>query len=1445
MRSKKVLVETIAIHQIIGYLLYPSTMPQSYKKFLNDSPELKEQLKKINKDLTMLIDKNAVNNGTTVQKQKKVLSGLLARQKLYTMDTKGINRFLEGTHMSPADFVEFQKRVAAIAKASEKELAKQNNLSNQPKVVNPLASKKAALSKNKLRKTRFDNWRSDKDPTFKAAPLKIPFEKINLPDGVSESEIKAHCIAQYKQSMQMMEHSVGRVALEYTKRDPFSKNKTPFKGDFRVSKNESVQSGQKNTGVLLDYANVYSQRYMDLYEAYIQMEIDQGIPMIPVDAGQIKLHGFTSKDLLAMQDGCKVYTDLHDEIFKLLNVETESARAQILKSKNLNPNKVHDKKTENEVSLEIAAQKNAASEAIIRVMTGQSSLVTSSGGKVNLEQFLQSNDAKKVLIDELEKKAPILKQSKKNISQRLTKIYSTYDTIDPEGKALINKAHFLMHNFGHLEYQDIATQLYFLARMKPNYSASKEERILMEISHRIAGEGTIHQSSPGTLGGNPSAYLNMLKRGEPGNPEAEFREKMYFVYMNNHFANAVIKDEKTVEYINEYLKNQDKGWTLDEDFIYAMENRGKTYIPPIFRYGANAGLNEAIRKIGDHHHIEEFYKKNKNISVKDAMEGIEDMNAYYALKLSDRELMNQVGEFNWDRAKKFANISKQLNFGTGASLFKLLDKAQASGWDQKSISQAQAYIDQIKKYEIPVYAGISGTLDQSTAMAGLVGLATSKNEDERKRQMETIKLAYLAFMLPGRDHSAHEILQSSKTYGLDYIAGPGYQNFIYGPDNQHITQRIREEQQKRGTDLPDYFLSKEYVLNVAQKMALENKETEKNLAEFKKRIEDSLQNSVVNPALQKKLNRSEHAKILNYFKDIKPGNNGQSDLDAIANLKPGQAYRIDKKDSKLPRTINIIRADSGEYKLIAETKSKLAGGQKAKTKVVGGAIKKGKSAWRLDTEQEYFNLVARFDKNDPKADHYIDEIRKESALSRKLGHRSEFINLTETSQAYESGKDKAIGVYSERALGTLDMVLDTLSPSERESLIAELIKVVKVMHDANIVHQDLKLQNILVYPGENGGYQLKLTDFGESREHDQENEWASAPHPYQSPELAYYYSNPHNDSSGYKDYKRKYYDGKKMIAKDFLKEAPDTYSNQVKNRNMYQQPNKANDMWALGMLVYTMRYGELPTDKASMADFSQDKLVSGLLDADRSTRYNINLATVAHNEQLESYRDKDIAPPTQQNVKENYFSTFIGIDINDFELGRALNSSFDPTKTNDYWWVDQSRQHITIGWFEDKDGIPTSPEINKKASSIVKAIIEQYPNLEFKIDGLEPSWTGNVHAALTETSGQLQAMREEIANELAPLGIKFKYIDPHVKMATLKSEKKPLSGNPEKDRTKARALTENNIKKLGAKTPMDEFSISKAKMQHYGKPRYGYGTKLLTDEVYSFKAPKSKLKNKT
>ncbi|MCS5710068.1 hypothetical protein [Candidatus Berkiella aquae] len=606
---------------------------------------------------------------------------------------------------------------------------------------------------------KFKDWRSDEPPVFKKpAPVAIPLDEINCPKPYRD-QVTQHCIQEYQRAIRLMEHSMADVALQYVHRNPPI---APFNDKFRThDKMEST-----NPGALLQFANVYSQRYLDLYDAYIEWEIQKGIPMIPVTAGQMKLHGFTSEEIIEMQPACVTYSAITDNIKSIISSD---------------PN-------------------DETYNKIIAAMANQDK-------NISLDDFIKDEQKREKFL------SFINKQKRKEIGKKLVEEFKIYKGLPENQKKLLDTAQFLMHDYGHLEYKDIATQLYYVGIMKTDPYASFDERKQMEVRHRVAGDMSIHQNSPGTLGGNPLAYLNMLETGEPDNRTAEFRNKMYFVYMNNHFANAVIRDQERIDFINKWLSTHKKGWHLDQDFIDEMNRRPVSYIPPIFRYGANAAVNRELRDPNSHDEVAEFYKQNPNITVRAVMEGLVDMNTYHRMKLTSRELMNQIGEWNWDPEDK-NRPWQPLNFGTGAAVFK--DKPES-----EMGQRAKEYLKQVHAFNLPVYAGISGTLDQSTAMAGLVGLGIDDELKRRELELHTIKMAYLAFMLPGRDHSVHEIMQSSTTYGLDYVPGPGYEKYVY-PVDPYVVQELEHQQQLRGSHLPDYYLSKDYAAEVLQKLQASN-----------------------------------------------------------------------------------------------------------------------------------------------------------------------------------------------------------------------------------------------------------------------------------------------------------------------------------------------------------------------------------------------------------------------------------------------------------------------------------------------------------------------------------------------------------------------------------------------------------------------------------------------
>ena len=296
----------------------------------------------------------------------------------------------------------------------------------------------------------------------------------------------------------------------------------------------------------------------------------------------------------------------------------------------------------------------------------------------------------------------------------------------------------------------------------------------MEIRHRIGGDGSTFQGAPGSLGQNPLTYLNVIREGEVDNPEGEFRAQMYFIYMCNHFTNSIMKNRELLEFVNEMLRQEEKDWSMDPSFVEALNQRGPDCLPPIFRYGSQASLNTYLRKPISKEEKIKYLSENPNPALKEVMNAeIHELNRNFRNKLTNRELLNQFGVRTW----READAHQKLKYVSDASSFHLNDlhELPCEGADPR-LDFAKKYIKIVKDLKIPTSAGISGTLDQSTAMASLVGLGIGVNREE---ELEQIKLAYLAFMIPNDDHSVHEIMQSTKSYGLAYLPGVGFEQYIY------------------------------------------------------------------------------------------------------------------------------------------------------------------------------------------------------------------------------------------------------------------------------------------------------------------------------------------------------------------------------------------------------------------------------------------------------------------------------------------------------------------------------------------------------------------------------------------------------------------------------------------------------------------------------------------
>ncbi|MGE3318891.1 MAG: protein kinase [Candidatus Berkiella sp.] len=328
----------------------------------------------------------------------------------------------------------------------------------------------------------------------------------------------------------------------------------------------------------------------------------------------------------------------------------------------------------------------------------------------------------------------------------------------------------------------------------------------------------------------------------------------------------------------------------------------------------------------------------------------------------------------------------------------------------------------------------------------------------------------------------------------------------------------------------------------------------------------------------------------------------------IAALKPGEAYRLDKKITGLPRTLNVLRGDDGQFMLIVETKSKLANESKQKLPHIGGTTKTGKPAWRIDAgEVEYFNLVAKV-----RDQHDIIELSQEVELSKKMASPEVQQNVL-GAKFTNKGQEK-ISVYSVKADDSLETIVRNgttkgLSIEEQDSLILELLKGTKIFHDQNYVHQDLKPGNILVYKDAVSGYHLKLTDFGLVRKNGY-NEAALGTAGYQSPEISYYHSDPLVHNHAYFNSVH----GVHSLAHNIYKNNPHIYPADGSGRAAIKKPDLSNDMWSIGVIAFEIRYGRQPA-ASDWPTIQADPLLKGLF-TDRANRININAAINIHKDQI-------------------------------------------------------------------------------------------------------------------------------------------------------------------------------------------------------------------------------------
>ncbi len=358
----------------------------------------------------------------------------------------------------------------------------------------------------------------------------------------------------------------------------------------------------------------------------------------------------------------------------------------------------------------------------------------------------------------------------------------------------------------------------------------------------------------GNLGSFPHTWVFFFDKNQyqKYDHEAEFRHRLFFVYKLMGFVNNIINHEKLAIEINKYLKISGEVWQLDLDLLRYLRERNPNYLdefkkkfkksivdlkksnpslfeeikksnpkfeyslpPPIFRWGTAAAINDSGLRLPSNQNLEELKNKqakiklpnyaniirnNNNISVENNRNNRCSLNStIFNLNLSDKELIALTGETKVNIMK--GNLHKSpIGFFSGNFNY---------NYNYNPTNHlAKKYLQISKKLYLPIESGISGSMDLSLSMSAIVGLGI-KNKKSDYEYQQIIKLSYIVWMTAGYDHTLHEMLFSSLSYGLSYIPGPYIVDYVF-PNDPEFKLTVEDLLQNDGSDLPSNII-KNYI----------------------------------------------------------------------------------------------------------------------------------------------------------------------------------------------------------------------------------------------------------------------------------------------------------------------------------------------------------------------------------------------------------------------------------------------------------------------------------------------------------------------------------------------------------------------------------------------------------------------------------------------------------
>ena len=311
----------------------------------------------------------------------------------------------------------------------------------------------------------------------------------------------------------------------------------------------------------------------------------------------------------------------------------------------------------------------------------------------------------------------------------------------------------------------------FLRELKQN--AFKTKIISESGSDKPVEMGNVTES--GFVGFSPLAIKNATK--------GSLRERMYIPYKSTHgLTKDLFAKPENVVAINRRLEERGVEWRLNKATIDTLRAQTQGKRGGLYAYGAYAAAREGSRVNNSAKERLEFAEKNPTMR---SMQG-------ERMPLSQRELLAQSGDLD-------SNSNEKVQWLPGAAWCRVLESR-----DHPTLKAADETGDQM-------ITGISGTTDSIMTLGHMIGMFDG---DKAEDTMRSGMVALMGWMVDAKDHTAHEILTSGNTFGLDYTPGPDSYKQIRPGDDDFLS-RLRLAQEKRGFRMPDEYLSEKNVQKLA------------------------------------------------------------------------------------------------------------------------------------------------------------------------------------------------------------------------------------------------------------------------------------------------------------------------------------------------------------------------------------------------------------------------------------------------------------------------------------------------------------------------------------------------------------------------------------------------------------------------------------------------------